>query len=332
MKMSSIKSGPAAGFSLVELMIAMTLGLVMLGSIGYVYMGSRGAFRTTENLSRIQENARYALESMSRDIRMAGYVGCGNLAAVRVNTISNPPVPNLNFDNAIIGYDNGVSWVNPTGISRMAGDVISVFGAYSNGSNISGNFTPANANVQTAGNPDNLVQGDVVVITDCATADIFTVTNVPGTSGLVTLSHSNSTNTGNRIGTYRDDAFVMRMNQYTYFIGKNPANNRALYRARLGGVAEELVEHVENMQIEYGIDTSAVRDGIVDTYTRTPANWGQVVTARVSLLMRSPDDNISTATQTVPSFDGDPFTATDRRVYQVFSATIGVRNRMPSSS
>ena len=103
-----------SGFGLIELMIAMTLGLVLLGGIGYMYIGSRGAFRTTDNLSRMQENARYALDTMSRDIRMAGYVGCGNMASVRVNTIANAPVPPMTPGNALIGYDGGTGWANPT--------------------------------------------------------------------------------------------------------------------------------------------------------------------------------------------------------------------------
>jgi type IV pilus assembly protein PilW len=49
----------------------------------------------------------------------------------------------------------------------------------------------------------------------------------------------------------------------------------------------------------------------------------------VNLLMRSPDNNISTATQSV-TFDNGTFTASDRRLYQVYSATVAVRNRLPA--
>lgn len=316
------------GFGLIELMIAMTLGLVLLGGIGYVFIGSRGAFRTTDNLSRIQENARYALDVMSRDIRMAGYVGCGNIASMTVNTIANLSVSQqMTPGNALIGYDNGASWTNPTSITRAAGDVLSIMGAFSSGVNLTGNLIPSNANMHVNGNADGFKQGDVLVVTNCTNADVFKVTNSPGSSGTVTLTHSNASNTGNRVGSYGSDAFVMRVDQYSYFIGTNPAGNRALYRVGLDGIAEELVEHVHDMQMRYGLDTNA--DGAVDSYSTTPGTWAQVVSVTVNLLMRSPDNNISTATQSV-TFNNGTFAAPDRRLYQVFSSTVGVRNRLPA--
>ena len=329
MKSLLIPSRGQAGFGLVELMIAMTLGLVLLGGIGYVFIGSRGAFRTTDNLSRIQENARYALDVMSRDIRMAGYVGCGNIASMTVKTIANLPVSqHMTPDTALIGYDDS----GPSGIPRAAGDVLSIMGAFSNGVNLTGNLIP-NANIQVNGNPDGFKQGDVLVVANCTNADVFKVTNNPGSSGTVTLNHVIGTsNTANRVGTYGSDAFVMRVDRYTYFIGDTPISAarpvsvRALYRVGLDGAAEELVEHVHDMQFRYGLDTNS--DGAVDSYSATPGAWTQVVSVTVNLLMRSPDNNISTATQSV-TFNNGTFAAPDRRLYQVFSSTVGVRNRLP---
>lgn len=317
-----------SGFGLIELMIAMTIGLILLGGIGYVFIGSRAAFRTTENLSRIQENARYALDMMSRDIRMAGYVGCGNIASMMVKTIANPPVPEMTAGNALLGYNNGSGWTNPSSITRAAGDVLSIMGAFSGGVNLAGNLAPQNSNVQINGNPDGFATGDVLIVTNCVNADVFKATTVSSGGGtIITVNHSNSSNTGNRVGTYGPDAFVMRMNQYSYFIGTNPAGNRALYRVGLNGQAEELVEHVHDMQMRYGLDTNT--DGTVDSYSTTPGTWAQVVSVTVNLLLRSPDNNLSTATQSA-TFDNATFTAPDRRLYQVYSATVAVRNRLPA--
>lgn len=323
-----------SGFGLVELMIAMTIGLVLLGGIGYLYVGSRGAFRTTDNLSRMQENARFALDMMSRDVRMAGYLGCGNMSSIKVTTIANPPVPPMTPGNALIGYDGGTGWTNPTTITRVTGtDVLSVMGAFSSGVNLTGNLTPQNANIQIGSNPDNFQTGDVLVVTNCVNADVFKATTVSTGSGtIITLSHSNSSNTGNRVGVYGPDAFVMRMNQYSYFVGTpaatttrpNPAP--ALYRVGLSGNAEELVENVRDLQIRYGLDTNG--DGAVDSYSNAPTNWPQVVSVTLNLLMRSPDTNISTSQQAL-TFNNGTFNAPDRRLYQVYSATVGVRNRLP---
>lgn len=317
-----------AGFGLVEILVAMTLGLILLGGIGYLYVGSRGAYRTTDNLSRMQENARYALDMMSRDIRMAGYLGCGNIQSTRVNTIANPPVPPMNAGNALIGYDNGTGWTNPSTVTRAAGDVLSIMAAWSSGVNLVGNVTPQNANIQVGSNPDGFQAGDVLVVTNCVNADVFRATTVSTGSGtIITLAHSNSNNSSNWVGSYGHDAFVMRVNQYSYFVGTNPAGNRALYRTGINGNAEELVENVQDLQIRYGLDTNG--DGAVDSYSTAPTNWPQVVSVTLNLLMRSPDDNVSTSTQAL-TFNNATFTAPDRRLYQVYSATVGVRNRIPA--
>ena len=61
-----------AGFSLVELMIAITLGLIVLLAVGSIYVGSRQTYRVQEDNARIQEAGRYALEVLGRSIRQAG--------------------------------------------------------------------------------------------------------------------------------------------------------------------------------------------------------------------------------------------------------------------
>ncbi|OYW15343.1 MAG: hypothetical protein B7Z46_00605 [Hydrogenophilales bacterium 12-64-6] len=78
-----------AGFSLVELMVAITIGFIVIGAVGYLYIGSRGAFRTADNMSRMQETARYAMDTLTRDIRMAGYRGCASGSGTFNNTLTN---------------------------------------------------------------------------------------------------------------------------------------------------------------------------------------------------------------------------------------------------
>ncbi len=60
------------GFSLVELMIALTLGLIVLLAISSIYIGSQQTYRVQDDNARIQEAGRYALEVIGRSIRQAG--------------------------------------------------------------------------------------------------------------------------------------------------------------------------------------------------------------------------------------------------------------------
>ncbi|PIQ37056.1 MAG: hypothetical protein COW59_09240 [Lysobacterales bacterium CG17_big_fil_post_rev_8_21_14_2_50_64_11] len=71
-------AGSTRGFSLVEMMIAIAIGSFLLVGLVQIFAGSKAAYRLSEGLSRSQENGRFALEFMQRDIRMAGHFGCVN--------------------------------------------------------------------------------------------------------------------------------------------------------------------------------------------------------------------------------------------------------------
>lgn len=67
----------SAGVTLVELMVALVLGLVIVGAVLNVFLSSRQTFRVNENLGRLQENARIGFELLARDIRETGATPCG---------------------------------------------------------------------------------------------------------------------------------------------------------------------------------------------------------------------------------------------------------------
>jgi type IV pilus assembly protein PilW len=66
------------GFTLLELMISMVLGLVVIGGALGVVLSNRQSYRTNEGLSQVQERARTAFELLARDVRQAGVTGCNN--------------------------------------------------------------------------------------------------------------------------------------------------------------------------------------------------------------------------------------------------------------
>ncbi len=65
--------GRAAGLTLVELLVAMTIGLVLIVGATQVYVDSHAAYAVNVTTARLQENARYAISVLEPDIRMAGY-------------------------------------------------------------------------------------------------------------------------------------------------------------------------------------------------------------------------------------------------------------------
>lgn len=66
----------ARGVSLVELMVALALSAFLLLGLAQVFAASRAAYQTAEGLARVQENGRIGLDLISRDVRMAGHMGC----------------------------------------------------------------------------------------------------------------------------------------------------------------------------------------------------------------------------------------------------------------
>ena len=78
------RSSLQAGFTMIEMLISMTLGLLLVIVIGQVFVTSKESYRTTEDLSRLQESARFAASQMSRIVRMAGFISdpLGNRATI----------------------------------------------------------------------------------------------------------------------------------------------------------------------------------------------------------------------------------------------------------
>lgn len=97
----------AAGFSLVELMVAVAIGLVLTTVMTVVYLNSKNATRRQDQLSGLQQSVRTAFEYLAFDSRMVGHLGCftGHGAADLVMTglidLSN------NFRVGVEGWDYG---------------------------------------------------------------------------------------------------------------------------------------------------------------------------------------------------------------------------------
>ena len=90
MKRFPASSRSVTGLSLVELMVAMVIGLIIMFAVVQVFMASQAASRLSEGAARVQENARFALDFIERDVRMAGHMGCVNDQAHVVKNMGDP--------------------------------------------------------------------------------------------------------------------------------------------------------------------------------------------------------------------------------------------------
>ena len=69
---------PAQGFSIVELLIAVTIGLIILSGVINVVVKSKTNKLQQDEIAFIQDNARFVVETLTSEIRMAGYMGCAS--------------------------------------------------------------------------------------------------------------------------------------------------------------------------------------------------------------------------------------------------------------
>lgn len=103
------------GLSLIELMIAVSLGAFLLIGLVQIFGASRQAYQTSVGLSRIQEGARFGLEFLQRDLRMAGHLGWANDVARKFAITfpaANGAIRVTQFDNLMARDDNPLDQYN----------------------------------------------------------------------------------------------------------------------------------------------------------------------------------------------------------------------------
>lgn len=323
------------GFSLVELMVAVAIGLILLTAITGVFISNRAAQRIQQSMAKIQESGRFAIELISKDIRMAGYMGCGGVSINPVNTLLDTSNP-VNFGVALIGYQGGSSSWTPsltttlsTLTPKLGTDVISISRVEGDVLGLTAKKNSASEPVQVDA-PNSITEDDILLITDCAASSIFQQTGTnPGTSGI--LAHDVIGNSTTDLGhLYGSDAQVMKLANFTYYIDASQINNaiNSLWRIQAGRTAQELVQGIDNIKITYGIDSDA--DKVPNKYITASnvTDWSQVVSVKISLLAYSIENNVTTSAQPY-TFNGTATTPADKKLRSVFNAVINLRNRVP---
>ncbi|WP_322277468.1 PilW family protein, partial [Methylicorpusculum sp.] len=261
-----------SGMTLVEIMISLLIGAILLGGVLQIFLSTKQTYRMQEGLSRLQENARFAMEFLTNDIRMAGYFGCLSQVTSITNTLNNPTSYLINFAIPIQGSEwltASSTWsptVDTSIISPLPGsDVITIRSASPQGVTVTSH--PAGNNDQGSGSADlklssNLDPGiqncDILVVSDCMRIAIFQVTNFNSANNNNTVHNVGGacTNPGNAtkaLGKNFENGEVYRAQNISYYVRQNSAfvtgalnpPPPSLYRVMNSAAAEELVEGIE---------------------------------------------------------------------------------------
>ena len=165
------------GITLIELMIALVIGLLATGAMLKVYVDSSRLYRFNENLARIQENGRFGLEFIRRDARMAGFWGC-NHEATLTNLIQ-PEAPD-HPDYILSGIDS------KNGLGSNASDEITFSGARRLVATLRRSRTGTRQDLRVESGV-GINTRDALLISDCIRTDIFVVTGTDASGK--TLEH-----------------------------------------------------------------------------------------------------------------------------------------------
>lgn len=326
------------GLSLVEVLVALVISLFLLGGIVQVYVGNKVTFKFTNALAEVQENGRFALDSMSQDLRLANQWGCVPFDPTNTSNINDTlPGTHPGYDAEFHDFlspaptlPGAIAGTNNTGLNGS--DLLTVRGGKPGQTNVEGPFTPAAIQSLNVNPTGTISAGDIILVTRCGEfmlnipeADILSVSSVDITNPVQTVINVAAP----KSQQFENDATVLELQTVTYSIGLAASGNgeTALFRQEFNGVAEELVEGVEEMQILYGIDSD--NDQFPNQYVtaNNVPNFNAVVSLRVMLLVHSIDDFVTEAPQTY-TFNGVQTTPADRRLRQVFTTTIALRNRI----
>ncbi|MBS3952932.1 MAG: PilW family protein [Methylomicrobium sp.] len=344
-----------AGMTLVEIMISLLIGAILLGGVLQIFLSTKQTYRMQEGISRLQENARFAMEFLTRDLRMAGLMGCLSRQQASITNNLNPS--GTGYDPQIHNFQQNIAGTNGTAGANAAldqPDSITLQGALGTGLTIQPPFGPQASAVLKVASDNGLKQGDIILVSDCSKGDIFQISNAnPDSSGNLVHNTGNVTEPGNfnpsnpgcpgmnahcLSKVYNNEAQIYQVSTFTYSIQNGANGEPALWLSTALGSSTtntELVENIENMQILYGEDANS--DGAPDYYVPAGTaglNMTQVVSVRVSILAST--ENGLSSTPLAYTYNGGTTTfkwtaptQSDRRIRRVFTSTIAIRNRLP---
>lgn len=314
-----------AGMSLMELMIALTIGLMLLSGLAVIFSSSSDANRELQKTAAQIENGRYAVDTLAQDLRLAGFYGhlfdLGSIAT----PASVPPDPCQSSDAAellknlwfpVQGYRGTIDSSNPASDVRPNISATSCGGLLTNA-----NLKPG-SDILVVRRADT----NALAATDVATSNVYYLqaastgaeVQVGGGIAVADKKADGATDSTLKLSngvSPAPSAPIRKLHVSVYFVapcsvgkGTNGECTGAagedtiptLKRLELSSVGAmsivPLVEGIDYLKLEYGVDTSPssvspetgyAGDATVDSYTPTPADWTTVIAAKVYVLARN---------------------------------------------
>lgn len=297
-----------SGFSMIELMVAITLGLLLTGALISVFVGSRTAYQSTAGVGALADGGRFALDTMQESVRGAGFVGCNhatvNSSQVILNTLASPMA--FDFRYGIGGYEAAGS--APGGAVTVTAAPVAGGGALTSWTpNLDAAFTPFNDQVLgsdvlvirssvaratpaytnatipngassfVVANANSLQGGQLGVISDCTKSVTFQISGVAGTAN-ATINLAGATGPpGNTLTSlpfgFSTGALVYPVTTVVYYIGAGADTNSALRRLELVNGVMNGAAYFTDEEIVPDIENMQVLYGVDTAGTQTTSAY-----------------------------------------------------------
>jgi type IV pilus assembly protein PilW len=293
------------GLSMIEVMIALTLGLVAVGGATAIFLSNRQSFAVVESVARLEENVRFAVDLLSRDIREAGNSVCGG-ALIRTDVVTATNTW-ATWERGLVGDVLNSSPVAGLTLARPTGDTAQITGT---GSLLVWSGSAAGTPVQfTAHNPtaktfttsgaSGYKRADVLVA--CDGSQLLTFEAAIDASG-DTVTYTDGTPPSSP--QLNAGGYLNPLTAHIWYIGKSTtqADKKALRRLTIdksgswGNNNDEMVTGVSGLQIRYLLTNAAgvpTATQYLDS-TAVGTQWPLVSAVRLTLTFETSDSAGST--------------------------------------
>jgi type IV pilus assembly protein PilW len=344
------RASGVAGFSLVELMVGLVIGMIAIIVVMQVFSLSEGSKRTTTGGDDAQISGAVALTTLQRDIRQAGY-GIANFAMIGCNLT--PPAPATWTIPAVAPMS-----INPVGIPAGDANTDTLMVAYGNsGGSTEGDRVitqPVGNNaVYTVATPTSFTAGDKIVAVPAISPRPSPCTLTIEAAAGVTTAPPDVTVTTGVAGMTDGTLFDLgQQPQVRVYAIRNGALTSCDYLANDCSLAASvgnaavwvpIGDNIVSLRAEYGRDTSGPpMDGVADAWDQTsPAGtdacgWTRVSAVRISLVARSSQLEKTAVSTSAPTWAGSASAVTPIDLsgnanwqfyrYKAFETTVPLRN------
>lgn len=254
--------GKQAGFGLIELMVAMVLGLLVLGAAVAVFQSNLRTFNANDGQNRVQENARVAYELLSKDVRSTGSSACSAEASV------------LGADAMSTSFKTPLSG-SATELTTVSADDLSY--------RVKTASASAVTLVESAPQASDIFKvGDRVMVCNAAMTGFAQIASIAGQ----TVTFTAALEFDPALTEYGDPASISiaRFRNNRWHVKANGgATGNSLYVNRNGGGDQEVAEGVQRLDVTY----HQAANGNPAVYVAAPTDFQSVDAVRMFMPMRA---------------------------------------------